>query len=172
MMAKKDWFKMTIAIAAASSFGNLGGLAGADAICQDAADDAGLTGTWTAWLSTTDEPGPGGSPGIDARDRIRDGRYELVDETVIADDKDDLTDGFLKAPISLNERGEEELAKVWTGTDADGTGTDANCSNWTSSSEVATPGSSGDISSDWTNVTAPTSCDQTDFHLYCFGGGE
>ena len=78
---------------------NLGGLAGADAICQAAAVAAELGGTdWTAWLS--DSTG-------NAIDRIPDGQYRLVDGiTQVADDKADLTDGFLKAAINLNEDGQ------------------------------------------------------------------
>ena len=87
-----------------------------------------------AWLSTMDEPGLGGSPGVDAIDRIPDGRYELLDGTVIADDKADLTDGFLKAPIGLNEFGSPWEANVWTGTQPDGTDAGENCSNWTENS--------------------------------------
>jgi hypothetical protein len=135
-----------------------------------------------AWLSTMDEPGLGGSPGVDAIDRIPDGRYELLDGTVIADDKADLTDGRLKAPINVNERGEPLNGFAWTGTSPDGTNTGTNCSDWTNATSPGTGqctagdddcgdrGSSA-INSDWTQQISPTACNQ-DFHLYCFGSGQ
>jgi hypothetical protein len=55
---------------------------------------AGLSGIWTAWLSDEN---------TDARDRIPDGQYQLLDETLVTNDKDDLTDGMLKATINLDE---------------------------------------------------------------------
>jgi hypothetical protein len=147
--------------------GELEGLAGADAHCQEDAEDAGLTGTWRAWLSDIN---------LDARDRIPDGQYQLVDGTVIADNKDDLTDGFLNAPISLNERGEEDVGFVWTGTSPDGTGAEDNCDNWTNDLEEADFGFSDETGRRWTSYVAtgdaPTSCNQGDFKLYCFGGGQ
>jgi hypothetical protein len=154
--------------------GDLGGLAGADAICQELAEDAGLTGTWTAWLSDDN---------ADAIDRIPDGQYQIVDGMVIADDKDDLTDGFLKAPINLNEFGSVGSGNVWTSTQPDGTGTGTNCSNWTedSGSGGCSAGDSGcgvfgsnATGPDWTQFTGSdfgVSCNAT-YSLYCFGSGE
>ena len=162
-------------VTGASFFGGFGGLAGADAQCQERAENEGLTGTWTAWLS--DSTG-------NAVDRIPDGQYQLLDGTVIAEDKADLTSGLLKAPINLNERGEPEGGFVWTGTSPDGTNTGTNCSDWTN---AGSPGSgqctAGDddcgdrgntsfTTDDWTLYpTAPTACNNA-FHLYCFGGGQ
>jgi len=147
--------------------GDFGGLAGGDAICQERAEEVGLNGTWRAWLSDDT---------TDARDRIPDGRYELVNGTVIADDKDDLTDGELKAPIILNEFGElgqPDGGWVWTGTRFNGTGTEENCRNWMISLEGAGAdyGSRYEMSSYWTKHDAPTSCMQ-ELTLYCFGGGQ
>jgi len=97
---------------------DFGGLAGGDAICQERAEEVGLNGTWTAWLSDDN---------TDARGRIPDGRYELVNGTVIADNKVDLTDGELKAAIILNQFGAPDEDDVWTGTQPDGTHTASNC---------------------------------------------
>jgi hypothetical protein len=156
------------------------GLAGADAECQERAEDAGLAGTWTAWLSTSSKDGV---PGVDAIDRILDGRYELVDGTVIADDMADLTDGELNAPINLNEFGSKENDDTWTGTRPDGTDTGTNCSNWTSSGGEGgcTEGApdcgvygSGEhtTNSTWTQFNnVGVKCTE-DSSLYCFGGGE
>jgi hypothetical protein len=147
--------------------GTLGGLAGADASCQDDAEDAGLTGTWTAWLSDDTN---------DARDRIPDGRYELLDQTVIAEDKDDLTDGLLNAPININEYGDPGVGQVWTGTKPNGTAAEDNCDNWTNQSADADFGTTDNPGPGWTSFvstgSAPTDCGAGDFKLYCFGGGQ
>ena len=145
--------------------GDLGGLDGADAICQDLAEDAGLSGKWRAWLSDDSE---------DARDRIPDGQYQRIDERVIADNKADLTDGRLNAPINVNERGRrDEGGLAWTGTQPDGTGTQDNCGNWMNGGADADIGSSGAIDSTWTDIGAPQNCSQVfDYRLYCFGSGE
>ena len=100
--------------------GALGGLSGADnAICGLAA-----RGNWKAWLSNED---------ADARERISDGLYLLLDGTPVADDLEDLTDGTLLHAINLDENfeivsGEE----VWTGTNTDGTksGVGDYCGTW------------------------------------------
>ena len=47
--------------------GNLGGLSGADAKCQQAANATGLGGTWVAWLSDSTH---------NAKDRIPDTNVE------------------------------------------------------------------------------------------------
>jgi hypothetical protein len=143
---------------------DFGGLAGGDAICQERAEAVGLNGTWTAWLSDDN---------TDAIDRIPDGEYQLLSGAgVIADNKDDLTDGWLKAPIVEDEFGVPFAeSQVWTGTDADGTRTDANCNNWTNQAVDATFGVSDRADSSWTNIGISTSCGQ-EFHLYCFGGGQ
>jgi len=53
--------------------GNLGGLSGADAHCQDLARAAGAGGkTWRAYLSTQARPG---QPAVNARDRIGEGPW-------------------------------------------------------------------------------------------------
>jgi hypothetical protein len=147
--------------------GNLGGLAGADDICQAAADAAELGGTdWTAWLS--DSTG-------NAIDRIPDGQYRLIDGTTqVADDKVDLTDGRLKAGINLNEDGQPWAGVVWTGTEEDGTGTGSNCNNWTDapSNFGGSFGASGADNSQWTKLPYdPAQCSEK-YHLYCFGGVE
>jgi PKD repeat protein len=148
---------------------NLGGLVGADAICQDSADLHAFGGTWTAWLSDST---------IDARDRIPDGRYELLDGTVIAEDKADLTDGRLNAPINLSDEGQIIDRPIWTGTNADGTreGDDPEdfCGDWTSPSDpnanntVITGVSSKFLTGQWTNQ-AIRNCFDAPFTIYCFG---
>src|SRR4029077_9737085 len=61
---------------------NLGGLAGADAHCQNLAKAAGSTLTsWHAYLSTFE---PGGTEGVSARDRIGKGPWQNAKGVVIA----------------------------------------------------------------------------------------
>jgi hypothetical protein len=65
--------------------GNLGGLAGADALCQSAANAVGACDkTWLAFLSVTD--GGDGTP-INAIDRIGEGPWYNVDGLLLAQDK-------------------------------------------------------------------------------------
>jgi len=101
--------------------GALGGLSGADnAICGLAA----ARGNWKAWLSNED---------WDARDRISDGLYLLLDGTPVADDLEDLTDGTLLHAINLDENSEIVSGEeVWTGTNTDGTksGVGDYCGTW------------------------------------------
>lgn len=104
--------------------GNLGGLAGADAICQAHADGAGLTGTYKAFLSSST---------VDVDDRMihSSGPYKLVDGTVIAADWSWFAHGSSHyslalgayLPINLTELGTTPptttvcgTAAVWTNT--------------------------------------------------------
>jgi len=148
---------------------NLGGLVGADAACQRNADTVGLGGTWTAWLSDSE---------TDAVDRIPDGRYELPDGTLIAEDIADLTDGRLKAPINQDEDGTILTGQTLTGTNGDGTRESDNpedyCGDWTtpadpSAQNLARTGySSKYLTEQWTNTT-DNSCSETQYQIYCFG---
>ena len=100
----------TIFITSQTFNGNLGGLEGADAKCQELADAADLDGTFKAWLSDSE---------TDARDRLTHATvpYRLVDGTTVADDFTDLTDGSLDAPINRTENGTAVGDRPWTGTD-------------------------------------------------------
>jgi hypothetical protein len=89
------------------STANLGGLAGADATCNDLAENAGLPGTYVAWLSDDD---------TDAISRITsNGPYATRTGRIVANDLADLTDLTLASPISQDEYGNEvPLREVWT----------------------------------------------------------
>ena len=143
------------------------GLDGADDACTTAATDAGLTGTWTAWLSD-------GVNGINAADRIFTGGrpYELVNGTVIAANFTDLTDGMLNAPIVIDENGNAvpQGFSTWTATAVDGSyqgvGT---CDTW-ASNDVALRGRIGyadQTDARWTDAGGGNTCDQFN-RLYCF----
>jgi hypothetical protein len=79
---------------------NLGGLAGADAHCQQLAEAAGVSGkTWKAYLSTAAE---------NARDRIGTGPWHNAKGEVIASSVEELHGGANKInkQTGLTERGE------------------------------------------------------------------
>jgi len=124
---------------------DLGGLAGADAHCQQLAQAVGAGGkTWHAYLSTNQ--GAQGGP-VNARDRIGKGPWQNAKGDVIAKDVDDLHGDHnnLTKDTALTERGAMVsgfgMTPNWhdamTGSQADGRAYPANlnltCNNWTSS---------------------------------------
>jgi hypothetical protein len=70
--------------------GNLGGLSGADAKCQEAAEAVGSTRRWHAFLSVTDDGS--GNP-VNAIDRIGSGPWYNVDGLLVANNIDGLLNG-------------------------------------------------------------------------------
>lgn len=144
--------------------GNLGGAAGADALCNAAALSGGLVGTFAAWLgdSTT-------SPA--ARIAHSTVPYYRMDGTmprIICNDWADLVDGIAVA-IAEDEFGNPQAnAHVWTGANDNGTANGAHCSNWTSNSSGDT-GMHGNASAGATFSTwyGPVACN-TFARLYCF----
>ena len=122
--------------------GNLGGLAGADKICQGLAAKAGAGNrTWRAYLSTS------GAGGVNARDRIGSGPWSNAKGVVIAASVADLHSD--KANINndtaldeqgrpINAQGAPNRHDILTGSNADGTANAATCQNWTSSAGDAT----------------------------------
>jgi Protein of unknown function (DUF1554) len=116
--------------------GNLGGLAGADAKCQEQAYAAFLGGTYKAWLSDHQ---------VNARDRLAhySGPYRLVNGILVALSWTDLVDGILQNGIDKNASGyyppnNTPIGGAWTGTHTDGTlvvfdPAFDTCSDWTSS---------------------------------------
>lgn len=143
--------------------GNLGGLSGADAICQNLADTSSLGGRWRAWLSTNS---------TQARDRVNDVAYYLVNNTTkVCDDRTDLTDGTIGNIINIAENQTSIGGYVWTGTNADGTAHLNNCNNWTSNLDSSSGVYGNTNSSDgaWTNAgTEPMGGCASRYHLYCF----
>src|ERR1700731_3837297 len=86
--------------------GDLGGLAGADAHCQELAASVGAgSKTWRAYLSTN-QGNPGGA--VNARDRIGQGPWQNFKGIVIAKDPDDLhsANNNLNQQTALTERGQ------------------------------------------------------------------
>jgi Protein of unknown function (DUF1554) len=121
--------------------GNLGGLAGADKLCQGLAAKAGAGDrTWRAYLSTS-------MPDVNARDRIGKGPWQNAKGVVIAANVDELhTD---KANINndtaldemgrqINPQGAPNRHDILTGSTVDGKATTMTCQNWTSSASDST----------------------------------
>ena len=126
---------------------NLGGLAGADRICQTLATAAGSTKTWHAYMSTQ------GPNAVNARDRIGSGPWYNAKGEKIANGLADLhgdtaeqarlgnnlvkLSGLTEKGGTVNGRGDTpNTHDMLTGSHTDGTAyTDAadhTCSNWTS----------------------------------------
>jgi hypothetical protein len=118
--------------------GNLGGLAGADAICRQRATAVGRgERVWRAYLSA---PASGGAPAVHARDRIGRGPWINAQGVEIAAGLEELHgDGAnLTIETALTEAGAYVALTrhdILTGSNPDGTlGTsgDATCRGWTS----------------------------------------
>ena len=79
----------------------LGGVTGADSVCQARANAAGLSGTFKAWIS-------GGSYSSSPASRFTRSTvlpYVRIDGAVVANDWNDLTDGTIQNPINIDEFG-------------------------------------------------------------------
>src|SRR5215467_4373529 len=124
---------------------DLGGLAGADAHCQQLAQAAGAGGkTWRAYLSTN-QANPGGA--INARDRIGNGPWQNAKGAVIATSVADLhsANNKISKATALDEKGQPIKVRgdtpnqhdMLTGSDLEGKAFAGNlnltCNNWTSS---------------------------------------
>jgi hypothetical protein len=133
--------------------GDLGGLAGADAHCQQLASSAGAGAkTWRAYLSAPgqfpSQASPQGVASINARDRIGKGPWFNAKGTLVAANLDQLHSGnMLAKDTALDEKGNLVKGRgdqpnehdILTGSRDDGTAfapaTDTTCKAWTSSSE-------------------------------------
>jgi len=129
---------------------DLGGLAGADALCQRLAGRAGAGGkTWRAYLSVPPVLPSANNPGATAthaRDRIGKGPWYNAKGELIASDVDQLhARNNITKTSGLDERGNPVKGRgdtpnehdILTGSRADGTAfapqTDTTCSAWTKS---------------------------------------
>lgn len=135
------------------------GLAAGDAICQQRAKAAGLTGSYVAWLSSSTK---------DAIDRVTaQGPWQLVGGGVAFENRSQLY-GEPLVQIDRDERGQwvssvETL--VWTGTRAGGGRDVDTCANWTTTQGRGRYGRDS-IDFDWTDSWW-TYCDRA-HHLICF----
>lgn len=131
---------VTFFISSRTGSAKLGGLIGADRICQQLATDAGFGDQrWAAYLSATAE---GGQPAVNARDRIGSGPWYNYQKVKIADNVaalHSLTQMGLNKTTGLTERGAAiggfgdtpNQHDILTGSNPDGTPA-TTCANWTS----------------------------------------
>jgi hypothetical protein len=127
---------------------DLGGLEGADRICQQLAQTAGAgSHTWHAYLSTQ---AVDGQLAVNARDRIGHGPWQNAKGVIIAKDVDELHgDNNLTKQTALTEKGDVVNGRgdtpnkhdALTGSQPDGrafpAGDDKTCHNWSSSTQGA-----------------------------------
>ena len=89
LQAQQNTMSFFVTSAGSGKGGDLGGIAGADAICQKLATDAGAGGkTWRAYLSSNTPAG--GGQAVNARDRIGAGPWVNAKGVVVAKDLADL----------------------------------------------------------------------------------
>ncbi|HKQ66516.1 MAG TPA: lectin [Methylomirabilota bacterium] len=124
--------------------GDLGGLNGADQLCQLLGATAGAgTKTWHAYLSTQ------GAGAVNARDRIGKGPWKNAKGIIIANDLAELhgSKNNINKQTALTEKGEPvngrgdspNMHDILTGSQPDGTafaaGDDRTCGNWSKSGQ-------------------------------------
>lgn len=152
-------------VTSTNSTGNLGGLTGADAVCQTRAAAAALpdASTYKAWISTST---------TDAVDRFQHlGPVIRPDGIKIAHSLEDMVDGQLLASINLTGTGVYlGHSAAWTGSDASGQLSGASCDDWTSNSAGITTWSGATDGSDltWT-MQWGLYCNSVLPRLYCVG---
>lgn len=139
-----------------------GGLAGADAICNNLATAASLAGTFKAFLADS-VTGPA------ARMTRRAPGYRLKNGAVVALSPEEFFSGAHRLPIDMDETG-AQLAlseRIWTGTNGAGTTTGNWCNDWTAQSGNVPPlGLSDATDGSWASSSAPSFCDAS-LRLYC-----
>jgi hypothetical protein len=141
--AEQSTMSFFVTSAGSGKGADLGGLNGADQICQKLASAAGAGGkTWRAYLSTQ------GDGAVNARDRIGKGPWVNAKGEVIAKDVAELhgnnkitkATALTEKGTVVNGRGDTpNMHDILTGTQADGTafpaGDDRTCGNWTKSGD-------------------------------------
>jgi hypothetical protein len=174
---------------------NLGGLAGADAICQKLAASVGAgSKTWRAYLSAK---AANGQPAVNAKDRIGNGPWTNAKGVVIAKSVADLHSDAnnIKKDTALTEKGAvvngvgdtPNQHDILTGSQADGTlqpgEGDTTCNNWTSNTDGSGSGQLGHVDrmgrgatgASWNSAHPSRGCSQQNLvatggngYLYCF----
>ncbi len=133
---------------AGSATGNLGGLAGADARCQQLAAAVGMgSRNWRAYLSVERDATNNNLP-TNARDRIGVGPWYNASNVLVANNLTELHARAGDATLFVDERGQRINGQwsgsptpnehdILTGSNADGTvSAGKTCSDWTSSSNA------------------------------------
>jgi hypothetical protein len=167
---------------------NLGGLDGADSICQHLGESVGKGEfTWRAYLSTQ------GDDAVNARDRIGTGPWFNANGNRIAANVDELHSVLnrVSAFTAVDQRGRRipgsgftpNRHDILTGSQADGTaypdGEDMTCKNWTSSSDDDKARVGHHDYAAWNSAHNSRGCSQTalnssggDGLFYCFAAQE
>ena len=185
LAAQTQSMSFFVTSAGSGNGGNLGGVEGADKLCQTLAAKTGAgTRTWRAYLSTS-------NPDVHARDRIGAGPWYNAKGVLIASSVADLHSD--KANINndtaldeqgrpINAEGAPNRHDILTGSTVDGRATTATCQNWTSSSgdQTATLGhhdrlTFGKPGSPWNSAHPSKGCSQENLVatggaglVYCF----
>jgi hypothetical protein len=174
---------------------NLGGIEGADVICQKLAEAVGSKGVkWHAYLSTINAKG---QPEVAARDRIGKGPWYNAKGTKVAENVADLhsDNNKLNKQNSLTEKGDMVNGKgdtpnqhdILTGSKLDGTPFTGegytNCDNFTSNSGEGSARvghhdrqGGGENPTSWNSAHNSRGCSQANLvatggngYFYCFG---
>ena len=194
--APKNQLSFFITSAGSGDGANLGGLAGADRICQARAQAAGAgSRRWSAYLSAGPRPG---MPAVNARDRIGTGPWYNAKGVAVASSVADLhiannrlgkENSLTETAAVVNGRGDTpNMHDILTGSQADGTAfageADRTCGNWTSNGEGSAQvghhdrqGGGADPTS-WNSAHPSRGCSQANLQgsggnglFYCFAGG-
>jgi len=181
---------------AKSKTGNLGGLAGADKICQNLATAVGLGDkTWRAYLSADRDPSNNNNP-TNARDRIGNGPWYNANGLMVGNDLADLHSRRGNPILLVDERGQMIPGNwpnspkptehdVLTGSTAEGTlVVGKTCNSWTSESAdvkaqighidgIGLVGNTAGASASWNSAHENRSCADTSpgggaGRFYCF----
>jgi hypothetical protein len=136
MFAQNQPISFFVSSTGSGNGGNLGGVDGADKLCQSLAAKASAGGrTWRAYLSTS-------NPDVHARDRIGTGPWYNAKGVLIASNVAELHSE--KANINndtaldeqgrpINAQGAPNRHDILTGSTVEGRATTTTCQNWTSS---------------------------------------
>ena len=149
--------------------GSMGGLNGADNRCTAAANDAGLGGSYVAWLA-------GGTSGPSTR--IPDPQRAIVfpdRKTAVAGSMAELATTGPRASLVVTERGASLTTadcaddRVWTNATAAGAVAmpSLDCGSWGGVTAGGNAGQLGGAQDDWTDGCPQQAC-QVEGHLYCF----
>ena len=176
--------------------GNLGGLAGADHLCQDLAAAVGQgSKTWRAYLSADRDPANNNNP-TDARSRIGNGPWYNAKGIMVGNDLADLHARRGNSILLIDENGQfipgnwpgspkPTEHDILTGSKADGTlMAGKTCNSWTSDSSdlqaqighvdgIGLVGNTAGASGSWNSAHENESCADTAprggaGRLYCF----
>jgi hypothetical protein len=193
--AQQNQMSFFVTSAGSGNGANLGGLAGADKICQTlAASAGGGSKTWRAYLSVK---AASGQPAVNAKDRIGNGPWYNAKGVMIAKSVADLHSDAnnIKKDTALTEKGATvngvgdtpNQHDILTGSQPDGTlqpgDGDTTCNNWTSNTDGSVSGQLGHVDrvgrgatgSSWNSAHPSRGCSQQNLvatggngYLYCF----